>query len=389
MSSSYYKRANDALVRFEQTAKDLKILGDLQAFFASKPGLSPYTKANYMNNVISLTKFTKKPLRKITASDISEWVNTGQGETPSTRIKTIKPFLRWLYKGKLHEDIEKLRITSKKRLHRIENDDLPTVEEIRQIRSQARSLRDKALIMALYGTGARITALLNMRVKDVVEQNGVTRLRVSGKEGVTDYLLKPEALPWLKRWLATFSKDDADNPLWPNTHDPSKPLGYDGLHVMLQRFAKEAGIKKRINPHIFRHRRNTELYRKVGPAKAKLIQGYTKSSMILEERYTHLVDGDRVAAFLESEGLEAPKAPELEQLEEQPESIICPRCELTNDGRFFFCGRCGQPLSDSALAQVITEREEDALLAEVLKDPKVRSEMAETLKEIMKKKKKS
>lgn len=386
MSSSYYHRANTAIAKFEQTAKDLNILDVLHDFFTSRPGISPYSKANYMSIVVSLVKRVKKPLKKITAKDLSRWAMTGKGVTPVSRLRTIKTFLRWLYGGSLPKPIQDLRISSKKRRHRIENEDLPTLAEIQAMRDSAKNLRDKALVMVLYGTGARVGALLNMRVKDVKETNGVTRLRMEGKWGVTDYLVKPDALPWLKRWLATFGKDDGEKPLWPSFHDSTKPVGYDGVNILLKRLAKKAGINKRMNPHVFRHRRNTELYRKVGPAKAKLIQGYTKSSTILEDRYTHLVDGDRVAAFLESEGIEPPKTPETEEPEEQPEPIICPRCEFENDGRFLFCGRCAQPLSDTALAQAITEREEDELLAEVLKDPKVRKEMTEALKAVLKKK---
>jgi hypothetical protein len=133
MTSSYYERANAAIVRFEQTAKDLKILDVLQDFFSSRPGISPYTKANYMSHVVSLLKYVKKPLKKISASDLSQWAMSGKGETPASRLRTIKTFLRWLHGGTLPNDIQKLRISSKKRSHRI-------LDEIHRMRDLAKNL---------------------------------------------------------------------------------------------------------------------------------------------------------------------------------------------------------------------------------------------------------
>lgn len=360
----------------------------LDQFLAARQGLSPFSKRTYAQTFLALARHINSDFKKITAIDLSRWLESYHGQSQKTRLGKAKTILKFVHKGQLPVDINQLHLASRKRSRTIEREDFLTTEEIeRMCKDGATSLRDKALLMVLYGTGARVGGVLKMQVKDVIQRNGVTALRVEDKQGALEYFMKPSALPWLQRWLKTFTKNEQEFPLWSHSRDRCKPLGYYGVLCALKRMAERVGISKPVNPHMFRHRRNTELLIKVGATKAKMIQGYEPSSQVLERTYTHLVDGDRVDAFRESEGLVVDTQTDTDLNKEPPVAMqVCPRCDFENQGAFLFCGRCGQALTDTALAQIVKEHEEDALLAEVLKHPKVRNEMVEALKTIMERK---
>jgi hypothetical protein len=95
---------------------------------------------------------------------------------------------------------------------KIDEESLLTNEEIRHIWDTFYSLRDKALFMTLAGTGLRIGEVLSMRVKYVIEKQGILRLRVEGNVGKYEVFIKNECVPWLKRWLLTFGSKEGKRP---------------------------------------------------------------------------------------------------------------------------------------------------------------------------------
>jgi integrase/recombinase XerD len=157
--------------------------------------------------------------------------------------------------------------------------------------------------MVLYGTGARISELLNLQVGDITHKDGVTRLHIKQK-GDREHLafIKAESLSTLRKWLQLLAPSSPNQYVFPTQHDPFKPLSYNTWQERLQVIAKDAGIRKRVYSHLFRHMRNTYLMRTVGKDKTKQIMGYALSSTIIDN-YIYLTDQDATNAFLESEGL--------------------------------------------------------------------------------------
>ncbi|MFW9831034.1 MAG: tyrosine-type recombinase/integrase [Candidatus Thorarchaeota archaeon] len=59
-------------------------------------------------------------------------------------------------------------------------------------------MRDNSLILMLYGTGARISEVLKLKVGDIQPQNGKTRILVLGKTGQHLDFVSEEAFPTLR-----------------------------------------------------------------------------------------------------------------------------------------------------------------------------------------------
>ena len=318
--------------------------------FIANPNLRPATKKHYRAVVSRFHKFTNnRPWKEVTSANIGKWLD--QYENPVTKdvyLRTLKVFLRWLYNDDLPKQFDRLTVRAALRhQQRLQEEDLLTPDEVKQLVEGCTRLRDKTLVMMLYGTGARISELLNAQIKDVIDKHGQTAIRVQGKEGEHYYYVSHATIPWLNQYLQNLHGNEANELLF--------DIPYRTVHGILNRAAKRAGIAKRVYPHLFRHMRNTRLVRKVGKDKAKRIMGYAPSSNIID-KYTHLTEQDTVAAFLEAEGKTIPKPRAPPELPE-PETLICPRCKFENVAESRFCAKCTLPLLDlSEQGETVMER---------------------------------
>jgi len=110
-------------------------------------------------------------------------------------------------------------------------------------------------------------------------------------------------------------------------------------------------VKKRCNPHLFRHSRATLLAQHLTEAQLKQVFGWTQSSKMASV-YVHLSGRDTDDALLQFNGIKTGKT-------EEKESVLkpkkCPRCELVNPNMARFCNRCAAPL-DIQSAMAIEEK---------------------------------
>lgn len=127
---------------------------------------------------------------------------------------------------------------------------------------KARSLRDYTLfIMGIY-TGLRISDLLLLKVQDVADRAGkklVVRDRIALREKKTKkakiIVLNKDAKSALRVYLAAVNPKDED-PLFVSSRrtDEGKPraIGRWQAYKVLNRAAREAGIRDRIGTHTLR-----------------------------------------------------------------------------------------------------------------------------------------
>lgn len=310
--------------------------------WTTNPNLSPHSIRHYRQ---VLAKFhaavDNKAWRDVTATDIGKYLEGFDNpKTKKTYLGVIKVFLNWMYDRDdkdLPRAIHKLTMKDAMRKHRkLQADELLTHDEVLQIVDACRSLHHKAFIMLLYGTGARVSELLNARVRDVIEVQGQTAIRTNGKEGEHNYFVSNTSLPMLRQYLASLGNVDPDTSLLNMTYKPA----FDAI----RRALKHTSITKRVTPHLFRHMRNTFLVKTVGKDKAKRIMGYSASSSVIDS-YTHLTENDTVDAFFESEGKPLPEREQI-AVPSAPETIMCPRCSFDNLSDSAFCARCTLPLGD-------------------------------------------
>jgi integrase/recombinase XerD len=214
-----------------------------------------------------------------------------------TRLVVLKHLYRFLYRRGylLHDpaaDIELPRL--EKRLPRV----ILTFQEVRKIleapdSKTPRGLRDRAMLETLYGTGIRVTELCNLTPYDVDTEERVLRV-VLGKgrkdrnvpltraaaQAIEAYLVKgrPKLVGRVKlRFLFL--------------QDKGGKMDRATASRIVRQWAEEAGVKKHVTPHTFRHTVATHLLK--GRADIRHIQSLLgHASLGTTQRYTRVEVSD-------------------------------------------------------------------------------------------------
>ena len=203
---------------------------------------------------------------------------------------------------------------------------------------------EKALIAALYESGARIGELMDLSIRNVsFDDLGAVMLIQHGKTGPRRVRLV-NSVPYLSAWLDTHPlKEEEDPPLWVRTKARyfGQPMHYTAVKVLISRVAKKAGITKPINPHYFRHSRATYLANHLTEAQMCEYLGWILGSE-MPRVYIHLSGRDVDKAILKMNGLTQDDKNAKEDSKMQP--ISCPRCRTQNGSTSKQCTRCGMAL---------------------------------------------
>ena len=257
-------------------------------------------------------------------------------------------------------------IQPKKPRDKLTREDLPTDQEIQKILSAcANSTRDKAMLSLHAEAGTRVGELLGMKIKDfTIDQFGGI-IKVDGKTGVRPIRIV-RSVPYLTKWLNDHPyKENLESPLWVYVDLCStfgQPINYAGFNSILQKRVRQAGIKKRIYSHLFRHKEITDLANKLTESESRMRHGWEKSSL-MPTRYSHLNQDDLDEKMLGIMGVRKPKE-EKETLHE------CAYCKIRYPIETRFCDNCSRPLN-------IT----DAMEMEKQYEQKTRSLILETIRQ--------
>ena len=126
---------------------------------------------------------------------------------------------------------------------------------------QPLGIRDRAILEMMYGAGLRASELLGLQVTDLLHQEGLVRVWGKGaRERIVP--LGEVAWFWIEQYLARvrprLSKGLASrNVLFLNRF--GRPLSRMGLWKLIQKYVLQAGVNRRVYPHIFRHSFATHL----------------------------------------------------------------------------------------------------------------------------------
>ncbi len=197
--------------------------------------------------------------------------------------------------------------------------------------------------------GARKGELLSTTISDAkFDEYGCLLWLREGKTGPRPARLI-FASSHLRQWLEIHPrKEDPDAPIFCSFREPYNLISRSGLYQQIAIIGEAAGIKKRINPHSFRHARATDLAKKLkSEQKLKAVLGWKANSQ-MANIYIHLSANDINATMLEAAGLKLPEE------EEKPRVLKCPRCKEIIDKKAQFCFRCGLRLTTESSETIET-----------------------------------
>lgn len=150
-------------------------------------------------------------------------------------------------------------------------------------------LRDKAILELFYACGTRVSELLNLKLSDLFLDDEV--IRVLGK-GSKERLIPigSSAINWINEYLKKSrpllaKKMKSENYLFLNSRGTK--ISRMGVWKIVDRYVKEADIKKDVHPHTFRHSFATHLLE--GGADLRAVQEMLGHADISTTQiYTHI-----------------------------------------------------------------------------------------------------
>ena len=339
----------------------------IQKFFEDcyANGLTEARVNKYRTTLRALSAIIGKPFSEATKEDIKRAVAHIEKSNYSEWTKhdfkvTIKKFWKWLKQTEdfYPDEVRWIKTTMKKEREKLP-DELLTPEEVKRMIESADSIRDKALISVLYESGCRVGELLAMRMKDVSFEGPACSIRLTGKTGSRRVMLVTST-PYLANWISHSPlRNDPNAFIWISIgmKNHAKLLRYNSIRYILKAVARKAGIKKRVNPHNFRHSRATFLANKLTEAQMCAYLGWVQGSN-MPRVYVHLSGRDVDSAILEMHGLKKP-----DESEKQKEMSIkrCEICGQVNEFEAKICRRCARPLDVESALEV--QKKEEKLLS--------------------------
>lgn len=390
----YSRKLTTALQRVRESplsARNRELILAFDRATSLLEGLSTARRARVLGFLRQLASWLGKELDRATREDLQALVEKlgtrGYSVWTIHSYKaTLKKFYKWLHFGDKYahttefpESVRWIRVHVRKREQpTIRRSDLILPAEVEASLRVAKTVMRRALIAMAWELGARVGEIGSLTVGAASRAEHGFRVDLSGKTGGRTCLIV-ESAPYLTMWLSVHpAKDDPKAPLW--TVKERRPLAYRQLAKLIKGAFTEAGVVRRVHPHLFRHSRATYVLAKgiMNETQAKQYFGWVPDSKMIAT-YAHLVSEDTDKAILQMHGLEPRKA---DPVPNSPRP--CRFCEELNVPAADYCMKCANPL-DLRIAMRAQEqrRQADDVLAAVLtENPEAVRALARRLSEL-------
>lgn len=275
-----------------------------EAYLLTEQRVSTNTFFSYKRDINQFVGFLEKNafmLESITSDELKKFVHHLYGLKLSARsigrkISTLKTFFAYLAS---HFDIK----NHAKELHipKIEKR-LPTYltqQEVTQVLACAdkdRSplgIRNAMMIYLLYGSGMRVSELVNIKIVDI---HFDTRfIAIEGKGGRQRMIPLPQSImillnDYIQAQTTAVTPNGIKDPiyLFPIVYGKKiKPISRQSCWIILKKICEQAGIKRAISPHQLRHSFATHMLEKgVDLRSLQVLLGHEEITTV--EVYTHV-----------------------------------------------------------------------------------------------------
>jgi len=220
--------------------------------------LRPGTQAEYLRCAKAYVKYHMRPPEEMDWEEVRAFLVHLRDErrvSPSTQ-KVYVASLKFLY-GKTLDRPEVMRPWCMPKMP----ENLPVVlsgSEVEALMVAVQGIKYRAVLLATYGAGLRIGEACKLRIEDVDSLRMLLRVH-DGKGGRERYVMLGQRLLVALRayWLASEPKPRGPY-LFPSSR-PDQPLAKESVRKVLRKAARQAGITKKVTPHVLRHSFATHL----------------------------------------------------------------------------------------------------------------------------------
>lgn len=216
--------------------------------------------------------------------------------TQNYHLTALRSLFRYLQKRDLNviaPDKIELAQTARPQVEFLDEDELRTLFA-QPDTSTPHGLRDRAIMELLFSSGLRVSELANLNRDHINLERREFMVRGKGQKD-RPVFVSPEAAEWVGRYLQT--RQDNYVPLFIHYWGGKRDLD-DGSYTRLTprsiqrniaKYARLAGITKRVTPHVLRHSFATNLLR--NGADMRSVQALLGHSDISTTQiYTHVTD---------------------------------------------------------------------------------------------------
>lgn len=283
---------------------------DFLEYLEIERGRSPRTIANYHFYLNRFADWAEYPHPSKISSDLIRKYRLhlnrdieGRAETQlkkSTQnyhLIALRSFLKYLQRKDVNTITpEKIELSKQgtRQVAFLETDELARLREAPEKHGDGLvKLRDKAIIELLFATGLRVSELAKLEIEHInLKRDDFTIKGKGSKHRIV--FLSPRAKEAVKAYL---EKRQDSSPFVFVGHDRAKgaretmPISSRSIQRLIERYAVQAGITKRITPHVLRHTFATDLLR--NGADIRSVQAMLgHESITTTQVYTHVTNRD-------------------------------------------------------------------------------------------------
>jgi site-specific recombinase XerD len=246
-------------------------------------GRGKLTQRCYISRMVTVTKFFRCSPAELTELDLRRFLQRQieRGSQPSTIASYVATF-KFFYAVTLRrpEIVASLRYPKRP----LKLPDVLSPEEVDTFLSTVRSIKHRALFMAAYAGGLRLSEACGLRTTDIDRQRMIIHIRLGKGQKDRYVMLSPRLLRMLEEyWRYAKPKGTC---LFPG-RKLDQPLTRQAAHKVFKKVVAQCSFKKHITPHSLRHAFATHLLEDGTDLRIlQLLLGH--ASITTTARYTHM-----------------------------------------------------------------------------------------------------
>ena len=253
-------------------------------------GNSEKTIESYRNDLTKFFAYIGKEIDEVETEDIYRYIEKLKEKyvynTVIRKVTSIKGFFKFCYMEKIIKKDPGNKIINLKKEKRLP--EILSIEDIKKIiesfNHTPNQRRDQLIVKLLIATGARISEILNLEIKDVTNSD-FEFIKVFGKGSKYRYIpiyssIENEIKEYIEKVRPKLKNAEENFLLFPG-------IRRENFWKILKIHAKNVGIEKNIHPHLFRHSTATMLLE--NGADIRMVQELLgHASIKTTEIYTHV-----------------------------------------------------------------------------------------------------
>lgn len=193
------------------------------------------------------------PLEDLTSPDVLLWFNRYSINKKPKTVDLVLACLSSFFKFCLEEEYMESMVIKNRWRPKIPHS-LPNYlneQEYARVKTAAErlSLRDRAVVLFLFSSGARCAEVAQLRIQDVNLDKRIVKVLGKGKK-IRDVHISEECALVLREYLHTRTPKESE-PLFLSKF--KQHLGTQGIYKITTTLGKQAGLNRTLNPHSCRH----------------------------------------------------------------------------------------------------------------------------------------